>query len=108
MSAHRTISFDTSAERRHWGPIPAADRPQLLETVRAGANTACVDCGDVPVDGGLRCYPCFRVCCEAKDRVVHGTQRAVSRHRRDGESLCDPCRVFERDRKRAARRKVAA
>jgi hypothetical protein len=39
----------------NWDGVTAA----ALEVVRGGLNTSCVDCGDRPMDGGLRCQPCF-------------------------------------------------
>ena len=39
----------------HWDGVSDA----ALELVRGGLNTSCVDCGDWPMDGGLRCQPCF-------------------------------------------------
>ena len=39
----------------HWDGVTDA----ALELVREGLNTACVDCGSWPMDGGLRCGPCF-------------------------------------------------
>ena len=39
----------------HWDGVTDA----ALELVRGGLNTACVDCSAWPMDGGLRCQPCF-------------------------------------------------
>ena len=30
-----------------------------VELAREGLNRSCVDCSDVPLFGGMRCYPCF-------------------------------------------------
>jgi len=41
--------------RAHWGGVADA----TLELAREGLNTCCVDCSAWPMDGGLRCVPCF-------------------------------------------------
>lgn len=105
-----TVTITTQAERDHWGPIPAQDRPQLLERARCGANTACVDCGATPIDGGLRCPPCFLVCCAGRTALQRcGTTAAYKRHQRAGERPCGACRNAHATEEREAyrRRRVA-
>ena len=48
----------------------APRRPSVLERLaQEGRNERCVDCGDVPLFGGMRCLDCFRVrCAERSDR----------------------------------------
>ena len=50
-----SMRSDTAAWRRHCTDVPA----HVIEAVRAGSNDACVDCGDTPVAGGLRCFRHF-------------------------------------------------
>jgi hypothetical protein len=39
---------------------------EVEEWARAGRNPDCIDCGDRPLFGGLRCLPCFQVRCEER------------------------------------------
>ena len=41
-----------------------------------GQNTNCVDCGDKPFSGGMRCWACFKARC---DRNA-GTEHLCTRH----------------------------
>jgi hypothetical protein len=41
-------------------------RTKVEEWARAGENPACIDCGDKPLFGGLRCLDCFQVRCERR------------------------------------------
>ena len=106
------IALYTAAERAHWSPIPEQDRPRLLELVRAGANVACVDCGASPLDGGLRCVPCFGKRCGEKVRARpswHGSEKGYQTHRALGEPACGECREgHNRYRRELRSRKVAA
>jgi len=49
--------------------------PSLLERMaQEGRNRQCVDCGRVPLFGGMRCLDCFRVRCD--ERSTYGARIA--------------------------------
>lgn len=39
---------------------------------QAGLNRACVDCGDLPFAGGMRCLPCFQHRVDTRLSEGHG------------------------------------
>jgi len=41
-------------------------RTKVEEWARAGENPACVDCGDLPLFGGMRCLDCFQSRCDRR------------------------------------------
>jgi hypothetical protein len=42
-------------------------QPSLLERLaQEGRNRQCVDCGRLPLFGGMRCLDCFRVRCDER------------------------------------------
>jgi hypothetical protein len=58
-----------------------------VELARAGINRTCVDCGDRPWGGGMRCLDCFQARC---DRNA-GTEHLCVRHP-PGASCYQICR----------------
>jgi lambda repressor-like predicted transcriptional regulator len=70
------------------------------DLARDGRNPACVDCGAVPLGGGLRCLPCFQR--QADPRLSPswhpscGTPGGYQRHHRNNEKPCEPCKASRR------------
>jgi hypothetical protein len=53
----------------------APRQPSLLERLaQEGRNRQCVDCGDLPLFGGMRCLDCFQVRCD--ERSSYGARIA--------------------------------
>ena len=50
----------------------------VMEMARLGTNPACVDCGDVPFGGGMRCWDCFKARCAPAEKVEHVCTKHVS------------------------------
>jgi hypothetical protein len=88
-------------------------RPQKAEGVHAlaqkGENRECVDCGDVPLFGGMRCLDCFQTRC---DQRRHTTPHEFAEPPSYGCYVkgcrCSECRRFSAIVKRRARAKAAA
>lgn len=59
----------------HWHGLDA----DTITAAREGRNSACVDCQAEPLDGGLRCHPCFTAIC---DRNRQTARRNLSAGRR--------------------------
>ena len=75
--------------------------PTALERdCQLGLNGSCVDCGDVPFGGGMRCLWCFQVRCDRRqvDLLAQGGPHYCLRHEpslrcyKDCECRCDRCR----------------
>jgi len=45
--------------RRHYRQLADWTPTPVEELARLGRNVACVDCGDRPLFGGMRCHECF-------------------------------------------------
>ena len=54
---HPQRRLDERVRAVHWAGVPKF----RIEAARLGTNTACVDCGETPEAGGLRCVGCFGV-----------------------------------------------
>jgi hypothetical protein len=59
------------ARRYGFGPVERSKPVQRSEVevlAQAGKNRACVECGDEPLFGGMRCLDCFRVRCDERSK----------------------------------------
>ena len=58
-----------AAKKEGLGPAPKREpyQPSQVERLaRDGRNPECIECGDEPLFGGLRCLPCFRRRCDER------------------------------------------
>ena len=77
MTNRDYLRSDTAAARRHLEGVP----DHVVEAVRAGLNDRCVDCGDLPAAGGVRCLPCFlTVSRPPKRRRLGGHEPTIQYH----------------------------
>ena len=61
----------------------------VAELARAGHNTECVDCGDEPLFGGMRCVRCFRGKAEQRRRnLASGGEGKPGRYKKVGSHTC--------------------
>jgi hypothetical protein len=72
LVARRLCNKHYLAERKEGVPASGRAKPRELspveELARAGENLECIDCGDVPLFGGLRCLHCFRARCDERSK----------------------------------------
>lgn len=69
-----------SARRRTADALLAVPIPGQGDVRRAaaeGRNIACIDCGDTPLAGGLRCHPCFAANTSPYVEFTHNDSRLV-------------------------------
>jgi hypothetical protein len=84
-----------------------AEGLQLL--VQQGLNRSCVDCGDRPFGGGMRCLDCFNVRCQSKaDSVPHQFPDPATYGTYVKGCRCRDCRAASAGVKRASRNRVKA
>jgi hypothetical protein len=80
-----------------------------VDLARDGVNTVCVDCGDRPYAGGMRCLSCFQARVHEK-RGEHMFGEPASNATYGRGCRCRPCRdaAAADTRQRRARKKAAA
>ena len=89
------------------------------ELSRDGMNDACVDCGDAPFGGGMRCLPCMgKYVAKRRERVRAGLKGSIidvhtcGKHRPSltcyvkCRCRCRTCRDYELDRERRRRERA--
>ena len=85
-------------------------RLTLRQLCNAGLNQACVDCGDAPLFGGLRCLDCFQIRCDSRkgsDEHLFTAKVPSMTTYRDG-CRCAECREISARYQRHYRSRVAA
>ncbi len=88
-------------------------RPQKTEGVAAlaqkGENRECVDCGDLPLFGGMRCLDCFQTRCDQRRNATpHEFVDPPSYGCYNRGCRCSECRRYSATVKRRARAKATA
>jgi hypothetical protein len=127
MTTCAHVACDRSTRARglcemHYGQLKRAGLPPAVRRqprqasglqldCQLGRNTRCVDCGDLPFGGGMRCLTCFqqRVKVRLDEEGTHecGKHQQSSTCYRACRCRCGGCRRAVADEKARERRKVA-
>ena len=91
-------------------PLKVPD--SLQRSCQEGTNRTCVDCGERPYGGGMRCLTCFQN--RVEDRRASEPQHDCGRHRqsrtcyRTCKCRCRGCQAFSAEAKRVVRARARA
>jgi hypothetical protein len=127
MTTCAHVACDRSTRARglcemHYGQLKRAGLPPAVRRqprqasglqldCQLGRNTRCVDCGDLPFGGGMRCLTCFqhRVSVRLDTETAHEcvAHMPSTNCYRTCRCRCRECREAVTEQKQRARRKVA-
>lgn len=97
----------THYSRMHYSRTAGMSTP-LHELCRAGLNSSCVDCGEQPFGGGMRCLSCFQERAN-RNRGEHVANVPPSNSAYGQGCRCRDCKLAAADyqRDRRARKRAA-